>query len=162
MKRLTSYLLKILLCILCFFIGLVFNWIVLEMLGFQMTKILSGTSSAFVSILKWIFIGSILLTLVLSLVSRNLKTNWLVRWFLLLEIFWLLGIGVTSVGLTISVALGVLANITVSLLVMLSLLLPGLILSGLVTMMFKPTQFLEIHPKTNIYISKARSSINIL
>jgi hypothetical protein len=153
MKQALSYLWKLPLCSLGFFIGMTLNRIALDALGFQSPKMPTGTETN--TSMIWLFTGSMLVALILSFVSRGLKINWLGRLIILLELFWLLGIGGISVGLSLSITMGMLTSFTLSLVVMLNFLLPGLLLSGLVTALFKPAQSLESHSQTHIFASQA-------
>ena len=159
MKQALSYLWKLPLCSLIFFIGILLNRIALDALGFQSLKMPIGTETN--TNMIWLFMGSTLMILVLSFVSRGLKINWLGRWFILLELFWLLGIGGISVGLSLSITMGILASFITSLVVMLNFLLPGLLLSGLVTMLFKPAQPLESLSQTHIFSSQAVNPVQV-
>ena len=153
MKQALSYLLKLSLCSFCFFIGILLNDIALDALGYQLLKMPTGTETN--TIMLWLFLGSMLLALILSFVSRGLKINWLGRWIILLELFWLLGISGISVGLSLSITMGMFTSFTLSLVVMLNILLPGLLLSGLVTALFKPARSLEFHSQKHIFSSQA-------
>ena len=159
MKQTLSYLWKLPLCSLVFFIGMALNSIALDALSFQSLKMLTGTETN--TIMIWLFPGSMLFALILSFFSRSLKINWLGRWFILFELFWLLGIGGISVGLSLSITIGILASFTLSLFVMLNFLLPGLLLSGLVTILFRHTQSIASHSQTQIFASQAVIPINI-
>ena len=159
MKQTLSYLLKLSLCSFCFFIGIVLNGIALDALGFQLLKMLTGTEPN--TIMIWLFLGSMLLALILSFFSRGLKINWLGRWFILLELFWLFGIGGISVGLSLSITMGILASFILSLFVMLNFLLPGLLLSGLVTVLFKPAQPIESLSQNHILSSQAVNPVRV-
>jgi hypothetical protein len=153
MKQTLSYLWKLSLCSLGFFIGMALNSIALDALSFQSLKMLTGTETN--TLMIWLFLGSMLLALILSFFSRGLKINWLGRGFILLELFWLFGIGGISVGLSLSITMGILASFILSLFVMLNLLLPGLLLSGLVTVLFKPAQPIESLSQNHILSSQA-------
>ena len=159
MKQALSYLLKLSLCSFCFFIGIALNGIALDALGFQLLKMPTGTETN--TIMLWLFLGSMLLALILSFVSRSLKINWLGRWIILLELFWLLGISGISVGLSLSITIGMLTSFMLSLVAMLNFLLPGLILSGLVTALFKPITSLESHLQTHIFSSHAVNPVQV-
>ena len=141
MKQTLSYFWKVLLCSFGFFVGLVLNSIVLNALGFQVQQIPFGAHA--INMIILIFMGSILITLVLSYISRKLQTNWFIRWIILLELIWLLSICGISVGLSLLSTMGTLAIFTVCLVVMLNFLLPGLLLSGLVTILFQPAKPFE-------------------
>ena len=154
-----SYLWKLPLCSLGFFIGLALNRIALDALGFQVLKMPAGTETN--AMIIWLFLGSMLLALILSFVSRSLKVNRLHRWIILLELFWLLGISGISVGLSLSITIGILASFTLSLFVMLNFLLPGLLLSGLVTALFKPARSLDPNSQTHIFASQAVKPVQV-
>ena len=159
MKQALSYLWKLPLCSLIFFIGILLNRIALDALSFQSLKISTDTETN--ASLIWLLMGSMLLALVLSFVSRSLKINWLIRWFTLLELFWLLGIGGVSAGSSLSISMGFIASFTISLVVMLNFLLPGLLLSGLVTVLFKPAQPIESLSQTHIFSSQAVNPVRV-
>ena len=152
MKQTISYLWKLPLCSLVFFFGLALNYIVLDVLGYQASKMFN---EAFANIsIKWLFVASILLALILSFVSRMLKINWLGRWIILLELFWSLGIGWILIQFSISLSMGFFASLILSLVVMFNYILPGLLLSGLVTILFRHTQSIVPHSKKQIFASQ--------
>jgi hypothetical protein len=159
MKQALSYLWKLPLCSLGFFIGMALNSIALDALSFQSLKMLTGTGTN--TLMTWLFLGSMLLALILSFFSRGLKINWLGRGFILLELFWLFGIGGISVGLSLSITMGILASFILSLFVMLNFLLPGLLLSGLVTVLFKPAQPIESLSQNHILSSQAVNPVRV-
>ena len=159
MKQALSYLWKLPLCSLIFFIGMALNRIALDTLGFQSLKMPIGTETN--ASMIWLLMGSMLLAFVLSLFSHGLKINWLGRWFILLELYWLLGIGGISVGLSLSITMGMLTSFTLSLVVMLNFLLPGLLLSGLVTALFKPARSLDPNSQTHIFASQAVKPVQV-
>lgn len=159
MKQTLSYFWKLSLCSLAFFIGISLTRIALDALGFQSMSISAGTETNTKVI--WILLGSMLLAFVLSFFSRGLKINWLGRWFILLELFWLLGIGVISVGLSLSMEIGFLASLVLSLLVMLNFLLPSLLLTGAVTVLFKPAQLLDVQSQNKVFVSRNRNPVRV-
>lgn len=155
MKQTLSYFWKALLCSFGFFVGLVLNSIVLNALGFQILQNPSGVQAF--NMIIWIFLGSMLLTLVSSVISRKLQTNWFVRWIISLELIWLLSICGISVGLSLSSTMGTIAFFAVCLVVMFNFLLPGLFLSGLVTILFQPAKPFESYSNNYTLPSNAVS-----
>ena len=159
MKQTLSYFWKLLLCSLGFFFGLALNYTVLNVLGYQPSKMLNG---AFANIsIMWLLVGSMLSAFILSFVSRILKVNWLLRWIILLELFWLFGIGGISAIFSLSVSMSVVASLLLSLIVMSNFILPGLLLSGLVTILFRHTQSIKSHSQNQVFASQAVYSIDI-
>ena len=159
MKRALSYFWKLLLCSFGFFVGITLNSIALDVLGYQAVKISNVAYTN--TILVWFFMGSMLLAFFMSFVSRSLKINWLWRWIILLESFWLLGIGGVSSILSLSVSMSTIASLMLSLVVMSNFILPGLLLSGLVTVLFQPAKQKETLPKSQVFSSQAIFSMDI-
>ena len=159
MKQALSYLWKLPLCSFGFFIGMALSGIILDLLGFQASKMPIDTDDN--TIMIWLFMGSMLSALIMSFVSHGLKINWLGRWIILLELFWLLGIGGISVGLSSSITMGMLTSFMLSLVVMLNFLLPGLLLSGLVMVLFKPAQPLKSHSQTHVFASQVVNPVQV-
>ena len=159
MKQALSYLWKLPICSLVFVMGISLNRIALDAPVFRSPRIFFGTETNISMI--WLFTGSMLLSLILSFFSRGLKINWVIRWFISLELFWLLGIVGISIGLSLSMTMGFLASFILSLVVMSNFFLPGLLLSGLVTMLFRPVHSIESHSQTQIFTSQTVKSLNI-
>ena len=154
-----SYLWKLPLCGLGFFVGWALNRIALDELGFQSLRMHIGIETN-ISLI-WLFMGTMLMALIFSFASRGLKINWLGRWLILFELFWLLGIGGISVGLSLSITMGFLASLILSFVVMLNFILPGLLLSGLVTILFRHTKLKESHSRNQIFASQAAYFMDI-
>ena len=159
MKQTLSYFWKLLLCSLGFFFGLALNYIVLNVLGYQASKMFNGTL-ANISII-WLFVGSMLLAFILSFVSSILKINWMGRWIILLELFWLFGICGSLAILSFSFTMSMVTSLMLSLVVMFNFILPGLLLSGLVTVLFQPAHPIESRSKAQIFSSQAVNPIRI-
>ena len=159
MKQTLSYFWKLLICSLGFFFGLALNYTVLNALGYQASKMLDSTFANIT--IMWLFLGSLLLALILSFVSRILKVNWLLRWIILLELLWLIGIGAISAIFSVSITMSVVASFLLSLIVMSNFILPGLLLSGLVAILFRHTRSIKPLAQNQIYTSQAVYSIDI-
>ena len=136
MKKPLSYLWKLPLCGIAFFVGLTVSGVALPYLGFQSPEMPEGTDANTIAL--WFLLGSMLLAFVMSFISRNLQTNWLTRWIILVELVWVFGV----VGMVIEsfffMTTGVVASLINALFTTLNFLLPSLFLAVLVTALFRP------------------------
>lgn len=146
MKRILIYLLKLPLCGIGYFIGMsisgiAISGIVLPKLGFRPPELPAGTDANTIAL--WFLLGSMILAFALSFVSRNLRVNWLVRWIILAELTWVFG----AVGMVLEsfffMTTGAVSSLKNALFTVFSFLLPSLILSFLVAILFKPAQPIE-------------------
>jgi len=141
LKLIFTYFWKLALCGITFFISMAVSGIMLSILGFESPALPEGTDAN--TILLWFLLGSVILAFSLSFVSRSLRANWLVRWVILVELMWVIGV----VGMVIEsfffMTTGVVSSLISALFTMLNFLLPTLFLSGLVAALFRPTQPFE-------------------
>ncbi len=91
LKSSLSYLWKLPLCGLAYFIGMAISGMVLPAVGFPTPEMPAGTDAN--TIMLWYLPGSMILSLVLSFVSRGLRVNWFLRWIILAELTWVFGAG---------------------------------------------------------------------
>lgn len=147
MKRILIYLLKLPLCGIGYFIGMtmsgiVISGIVLPKLGLWPPELPAGMDANTIAL--WFLLGSMILAFVLSFISRNLRVNWLVRWIILAELTWVFG----AVGMVLEsfffMTTGAVSSLINALYTVLNFLLPNLILSFLVAILFKPAQPIEL------------------
>lgn len=140
-KSIFSYFWKLSLCGITFFISMAVSGIVLSMLGFESPAMPEGTDANTIAL--WFLLGSVILAFTLSFVSRSLRANWLVRWVILVELMWVIGV----VGMVIEsfffMTTGAASSIISALFTMFNFLLPTLFLSALVAALFRPTQPFE-------------------
>jgi hypothetical protein len=137
-KNLFSYLWKLPLCAMAFFIGMVLSGGLLPVLGFQTPEMPAGTDANTVAL--WFLLGSILLAFVLSFVARRLAVKGPGRWLILFALTWVVG----GVGMVLEsfffMETGAVASTGSTLFTILNFLLPSLLLSGMVTLLFRPDE----------------------
>lgn len=141
MKHLISYFWKLPLCGIAFFVGMASGGVLLPMLGFTPPAMPEGTDAN--TIAMYFLLGSMLLAIPLSLLSRRLQVGFLARWLILFMLVW----GAAAVGMVIEAYFfmdtGAVSSATSSLFTMLNFVLPALSLSLVVGGLFpseKPQQ----------------------
>jgi hypothetical protein len=127
---------KLPLCGIAFFIGMALGGALLPALGLQAPAVPEGTDSN--TIAMHFFLGSMLLALVLSMISVRLALNSLGRWLILAALTWVVG----AVGMVLEslffMNTGAVSSSESTLFTILSFLLPSILLSGMVTWLFRP------------------------
>ncbi len=135
-KNTLSHIWKLTICGIAYFIGMAISGALLPMIGLQAPEAPAGTDANTIAL--WFFLGSILIALTLSFVSRRLRANWLVRTVILAELVWVLG----TVGMVIEsfffMTTGAVSSILSASFTMLNFLLPSLFLSATVAALFRP------------------------
>ncbi len=135
-KNTLSYIWKLTICGIAYFIGMAISGALLPMIGLQAPEAPAGTDANTIAL--WFFLGSILIALTLSFVSRRLRANWLVRTVIVAELVWVLG----AVGMVIEsfffMTTGAVSSILSASFTMLNFLLPSLFLSAAVAALFRP------------------------
>jgi hypothetical protein len=135
-RTLLSYLWKLPLCGIAFFIGMAINGIAMPVLGFPTPEMPAGTDSNTIAL--HFLLGSMILSLALSFVSINLRVCWFLHWVILFELTWVFGV----VGMVIEsfffMTTGAVSSILNALFTVLSFLLPNLFLSGAIALLFRP------------------------
>lgn len=136
MKTIISYIWKLPICGMAFFVGMALGGVALTKLGFQSPPPPAGTDAS--TIAFWFFLGSMLMALALSFVSKNLRANWLVRWAVLAELTWIVAV----VGMVLEsfffMTTGAVSTISSGLYTLFSFFTPTIFLAGAITFLFRP------------------------
>mgnify|MGYP000250598868 CR=1 FL=1 len=136
MKSLLTYLWKLPMCGLAFFIGMMLGGILLPLLGFRPPDMPTGTDAGTITL--WLLLGSMLLAVFLAQISSHLHVRWLARWAILGLFTWIF----LAVGMVLEsfffMTTGAVSSLENSLFTMLNFLLPSLFLSGMATSLFRP------------------------
>ena len=135
-KSTLSYLWKLPVCGLAFFIGMAIGGAALSGLGLKAPEMPAGTDANTVTV--WFFLGSMLMALGLSFLSKNLSANWLVRWIVLAELVWIVAVVSMVLESFFFMTTGAVSTILNGLYTLLSFFLPGLFLSGAIVALFRP------------------------
>lgn len=135
-KSTLSYLWKLPFCGLAFFIGMALGGSALLGLGLKAPEMPAGTDANTVAV--WFFLGSMLMALGLSFVSRNMNANWLVRWIVLAQLIWIVAVVSMVLESFFFMTTGAVATILNGLYTLLSFFLPGIFLSGAIVALFRP------------------------
>ena len=137
-RILYSYLWKLPLCGIAFFIGMALGGVLLTALGLQAPEMPVGTDANTVAL--WFLMGSIVLAFFLSFVARNLMLKGLERWLVLFALSW----GVGAVGMVLEsfffMETGAVSSVESTIFTMLNFLLPSAFLSGVVVLFFYPDE----------------------
>lgn len=156
MRRILTYLWKLPLCGLAYFIGMAVSGIALPSLGFPTPAMPTGTNSNTIAI--YFLLGSMILSFALSFVSHNLRLNWFLRWIILAELIWVFG----AVGMVIEsfffMTTGAVSSVLNALFTVLSFLLPGLFVSGAIAILFRPPQVESFQLALNKFFSSRNVS----
>lgn len=138
MKQILSYSWKLPLCGIAFFLGMTISGMALPMLGFRPPEMPVGTDPNTIAV--WFMLGSMILSLALSFLSRYLHVNWFARWIILAELTWVFG----AVGMVLEsfffMTTGAVSSIRNALFTLLNFLLPCLFMAGAVTVLFRPVR----------------------
>ena len=135
-KSTLSYLWKLPTCGLAFFIGMAIGGAALSAMGLRAPEMPAGTDVKAVTM--WFFLGSMLMALGLSFVSRNLNANWLVRWIVLVQLIWIVAVVSMVLESFFFMTTGAVSTILNGLYTLLSFFLPGLFLSAAIVALFRP------------------------
>lgn len=133
-----SYLWKLPLCGIAFFIGMAMGGALLPTLGLTTPAMPEGTDANTVAL--WFLGGSILLAFGLSFLARPLAGKGLRRWLILFALTWVVG----AVGMVIEsfffMETGAVSSVESTLFTILNFLLPSMFLSGAVVLLFQPAE----------------------
>lgn len=156
MSRIFENLWKLPLCGLAWFIGMAIGGIALPMLGFPTPEMPDGTDSN--TIVLYFLLGSMIMSLALSFVSFSLRVGWFLRWVILFELAWVFG----AVGMVIEsfffMTTGAVSSILNALFTVLSFLLPSLFTSGVIAILFRPSQTESFLHSLNTFFSSKNAS----
>jgi hypothetical protein len=135
-KYILTYLWKLPLCGLAFFVGMALSGILLPALGFAPPEMPAGTDAG--TIMLWFLLGSMVLAAILAPLSRRLQAGWSARWLALALFVWVFaaaGMVLESFFFMTTAAVSSLRN---GLFTMLNLALPSLFLTATVVSLFRP------------------------
>jgi hypothetical protein len=135
-KTLFGYMWKLPLCGMVFFFGMALGGILIPRLGLPSPAMPEGTDAN--SIALWFFLSSMILAFVLSFLSRNLQANPLLRWVILAELTWSIGIISIVMESFFFMTTGAVSTILNALYTVLSFSLPVLFLTIIVALLFPP------------------------
>lgn len=136
MKSTLSYLWKLPVCGLAFFIGMAIGGAVLSGLDLKAPEMPAGTDANTVAM--WFFLGSMLIALGLSFVSKNLNANCLIRWIVLAELIWIVAVVSMVLESFFFMTTGAVSTISSGLYTLLSFFAPTIFLAGMITTLFRP------------------------
>jgi hypothetical protein len=135
-KSLFGYLWKLPLCGIGFFIGMALGGVLLPLFGFTTPAMPEGSDAN--TILIYFLLGSMLLAIPMSILSKGIASSFLGRWLILSALTWMVG----SVGMVLESAFfmdtGAVSSGQSSLFTILNFLLPSLSLSALAALLFRP------------------------
>lgn len=136
LKTILAYLWKLPLCGFGFFMGVALSGMILPMLGLQAPEMPEGVDAN--TIMLWYLLGSMLLALALSFLSRNLPVHGLLRWIILFELSWVFGALGVVIEASFFMTTGAVSSSMNALFTVLNFLLPAIFLSALVMVLFRP------------------------
>lgn len=136
LEDLLKLLYKLPLCGGAFFLGLVAGGALLPLLGLEAPAMPEGTDANTVAL--WFLLGSMVLALPLSWLSRRMAGGWLRRWLILALLAWVCSAVNMVLEAFFFMETGAVASTGAGLFTMLNLLLPCLTLSGAVALLFRP------------------------
>jgi len=132
-----SYFWKLPVCVIACLIGLAASSMLLSSYWifdtiFNPTFRYANTTGLF------ILAGFILLPFGLAFLSTRLRFAWWTRWIILSELVWMIGILGITIALYFFTGIGLLLSVAIAITTMLIFLLPSVILSGFVAVLFRP------------------------
>ncbi len=133
-KTIITYFLKLALCWIAFLIGMICSNRLAWAMGFTAPGILNGTDVK-TSVL-WFLFGSTLL----SFAARILQANWFFRWAILAELVWIPIAVWILIGTFFSRNYDVLISLVNALHMLFHVLIPSVLLSGAMSVLFKSGQ----------------------
>jgi len=138
MKKFTwsSYLWKIPFCSLIITLGMGINHVALPMTAFKSILLVEGMDTSMIAFRC--LAGASLLILPLSLISANIRMHGLIRWFIVAELIWITSILIGAAHLFMLVDYGMVAILRIILYTMITSLVPVIMLSATVTLIFQP------------------------
>lgn len=135
-KPILSYLWKLPLCGILFFIGMAISGVVLPLFGLEAPQSPAGTDPNTIAL--YFLGGSILLAFLLSFLSRNLSRKVLVRWIILSGLTWMVGAAGMVLESAFFMDTDAVSSASSTLFTLLNFLLPSIALSGAVSWLFSP------------------------
>jgi hypothetical protein len=134
---------KLPLCGIAFFIGMVAGGAALPLLGLDAPAMPEGTDANTVAL--WFLLGSMLLALSLSWISRRLAGGFVRRWLILAWLTWICSAVNMVLEAFFFMDTGAVSSVGTGLFTMLNLLLPCVTLSGAVALLFRPYKDSRLH-----------------
>jgi len=136
LKQVLAYLWKLPICGVAFFVGLVVSGVAMPLLGLESPAMPEGTDAN--TIMLWFLLGSLILALALSFVSRGLQGGFLPRWLMLGFLAW----ATNAVSMVLEAHLFMTTSAVSSsgsmLFTMLNFLLPSFAMAAMVSWLFQP------------------------
>ena len=142
-KDLFALLYKLPLCGIAFFAGMAAGGIVLPLLGLDAPAMPEGTDANTIAL--WFLLGSMLLALPLSWISRRLAGGFVRRWSVLALLTWICSAVNMVLEAFFFMDTGAVSSAGTGLFTMLNLLLPCITLSGAVALLFRPYPDRRLH-----------------
>ncbi len=135
-KKVFSYLWKLPLSGMGFFLGLSVGGVILSAVGLQAPELPAGAEANQVAV--HFLLSSMVLAFILSFISQQLHCRWVCRWLILASLTWVIG----GVGMvlesSIFMATGAVSSISSGIYTAASFLLPSLFLTLLIALLFPP------------------------
>lgn len=135
-KSLIGLLYKLPLCGIAFFIGMAAGGALLPLLGLEAPAIPEGTDPNTIAL--WFLLGSVILALPVSWLSRRLSGSFVRRWMILVLLTWVCSAVNMVLEAFFFMDTGAVSSAESGLFTMLNLLLPCITLNGAVTLLFRP------------------------
>jgi hypothetical protein len=133
-KHIFSYFWKLPFCSVAFFIGMALSGFLLPLLGFQSPAIPEGTDANTIAL--WFLLGSLILALPLSFLSRKLTIQPAGKWLILFMLTW----GAGAIGMVLEsfffMDTGAVSSINSAMFTILNFVLPSLFLTGAIVWLF--------------------------
>jgi hypothetical protein len=136
LKTLLAYFWKLPLCGAAFFVGMMLSGILLPMLGFSSPEMPAGADEN--TVVVWFFLGSMLIALALSFLSRQLNIHLLARWIILAELAWMIGAVSMVLESWFFMDTGAVSSAVNALYTLLNFAIPFMLLAGMVAILFPP------------------------
>jgi hypothetical protein len=146
-KTIVSYVWKLPLCAIAFFIGMALSGVLLPVVGLQSPAMPAGTDAN--SIAAWFLLGSLILALPLSTLSKNLEVRAIGRWGILFALTW----GIGGIGMVLEsfffMDTGAVSSLNSALFTILNFMFPSLFMAGAIAWLFSPVET-ERKPKNKM------------
>lgn len=146
-KTIVSYVWKLPLCAIAFFIGMALSGVLLPVVGLQSPAMPAGTDAN--SIAAWFLLGSLILALPLSTLSKNLGGRAIERWGILFALTW----GIAGIGMVLEsfffMDTGAVSSLNSALFTILNFMFPSLFMAGTIAWLFSPVET-ERKPKNKM------------
>ena len=135
-QSLIGLLYKLPLCGIVFFIGMAIGGAALPLLGLEAPAIPEGADANTIAL--WFLLGSVVLALPLSWLSRHVAGGWVRRWLILTGLTWVCSAVNMVLEAFFFMETGAVSSTGSGLFTVLNLLAPCITLSGAVALLFRP------------------------